>query len=99
MRKADVPSPLALTERVAVPGLGEVTVQSLRLSDILPVTGDAKNQELRLVALSTRDDDGEPLWSEDQWDVWAGRNLTGWRLLAGAVARVCGLDQEAAEGN
>lgn len=98
MKLADA-GPLTISERVEVPGLGEVQVHSLRLSEILPAGGDAKNQELRLVALSARDADGEPMGSADEWDAWAGHHLDGWRVLTQAVARVCGLNAEASEGN
>jgi hypothetical protein len=101
MRREDLGSPLPTTEQVEVAGLGEVTVRSLRLSEFLPIatTADQRRAELSLVATAVVDEEGRSLWTEEQWDVWAGAHLAAWQGLARAVARVVGLDAQALEGN
>lgn len=101
MRRADLPVPLPTVERVIVEGIGEVTVRSLRLSEFLPIATaqESRKAEIALVATAVVDDDGAALWTEAEWDVWAGAHLAAWQALARTVARVVGLDAQAIEGN
>jgi hypothetical protein len=87
-------------ERVTVPGLGDVEVRGLRLSAIMPLMqGGLVGGDTRLVAAAVVADDGLPLWTPEEWDVWAGAHIAAWTELGRVVARVCGLDLEASEGN
>lgn len=107
LRRNQVPEIRVPKEAVKLESMGgDVVVYGLRLSDKLRFAawdverdGPRHRQMAALLAVAVRDGAGEPIWTEDDWDVWGGQNMADAVQLFRVAERLSGLDEAQAEKN
>jgi hypothetical protein len=92
--------PTLPTELVDVASLGgAVIVRGLTLSQRMRIARvDAENglAMLDILSVSVLASDGEPVFSREDWDIWASLHIEDAVALAGIARRLSGLDMEEA---
>jgi hypothetical protein len=92
--------PILPTESVEIASLGgAVIVRGLTLSQRMQIAKvDAENgvAMLDILAVSVLANDGDPLFSRQDWDIWASLHIEDAVMLAGIARRLSGLDMEEA---
>lgn len=116
--RSTVKTPTLPKEVAQVPGIGEVIVRGLLMSEQMAITAAALNEkaqpgetddQARLRARSMRValtlsktvilDDGKPLWTAEEWDVFGSRNPDAALDIYNVANRLNGEDDEASEKN
>lgn len=99
-------TPVLLKEVVATRQLGEVVVRGLRLSQRLGLNrafreGDERQAAdqfaARLLAASVVTKDGQPLFNEDEWDIFGAQHTDDTNALIDVAMRLGGFDRAEAK--
>lgn len=98
--------PALPSETVSVAPLGgEVIVRGLRLGERLAMFADLRGAGrnyahlAKLLSMAVVGDDGQPLLSESEWEIFGGRHFSETLALFGVAQRLSGLDAEVVEKN
>lgn len=99
MKRNDIPRPILAKETIAIPELGgDVFVQGLLLKDQLRISTDAGFGRMADMLSSTVvDEEGEPIFSIEEWEVFGGQNQTAAFKLFDAASRLSGMVPEVDE--
>lgn len=94
--------PVLRKEVVETAALGELVVRMLKLSERLALRRKTASEVAatdaddvfcaRLLAVSVLDKEGKPLYSEEQWDIFAAENTADANKLLEAAMRLGGFD-------
>ena len=96
-------APVLRKETHSIEGLGEVIVRMLKFSERLAIgrAGEAdQTGDLfvpRLLAAAVSDMGGAPLFTVEEWDVWAAVNPKGASVLTDVALRLGGYGGDAAK--
>lgn len=105
LKKSEIARPVLKKQAVAIAELGgEVVVRGLMLSERLALfagmaEGKAYAHMAQLLALCVQDCDGVPVFTADEWDIWAADHAAAAVNLFDVARRVSGLDAEIAAKN
>lgn len=106
LKKAEVKTPMLPSEEVDVPALGgKVRVQGLLLSARLSIFDDAEVRGkgfwhiARLLSATVVDADGDPIFSEAEWEMFGGEHLDEAMVLYAVCRRLNGMDSAGAKKN
>lgn len=106
LNRNQITLPVLPSETVAVAALGgDVIVRGLRLGDRLGIFADLRTNGksyahiARLLSISVVGEDGQPLLTEAEWEVFGGANFEAALDLFGVARRLSGLDTEVIEKN
>lgn len=99
LNRSEIAAPILPKETVEVPALGgEVVVHGLMLSDRLEILykeSQDKRVDLSLLLSKTVfDEKGDPVFSQQQWEIFGATHFADALILFNAAKRVCGLDAE-----
>lgn len=107
--RATVAAPVRPSQTVDVPGLGEVVVQAVtltqrldfegRVSKARDAGGGVNSMVCDLLSITVMADDGLSLWSAAEWDAFGAAHPAAVLELFNAAWRVGGFDRSAAEKN
>lgn len=107
LKRDNVTAPTLRKETVPVASLGgEVIVRGLMLSERMMLrekahaareSGGGDRFIAELLACAVIDEDGKPLFSAEQWDIWAAANPAEYGALIDKAIDVGGLDGAAAK--
>lgn len=103
--KSSIKRPVLRKEAVPVPDLGgEVIVRALTLSErftlFAGIEGDGRYLQMaRLLSLAVVDAKGEPLLTQDEWDIFGAEHFAAMSGLFDVAKRLSGLDAEAVAKN
>ncbi len=99
--------PVLRSERHEMPGVGPVLVRMLKLSERLalsrpldsadPATAATDSRDIfaaRLLAVSVRTLDSEPLYSMEQWDIFGATQMEAFYGVLEVAMRLSGMDGE-----
>lgn len=106
LKKSEIKPPVLKKEAVPVASLGgEVVVRALKLSERLALFsnrdegGQVYAHIAELLAVAVVDADGMPIWSSDDWDVWAAGHVDESLALFERAKALSGLDAEVVAKN
>lgn len=104
LKRANIAPPAPPSEAVQVDAMGgEVVVRGLLLRDRLALAtaggADKFGQVSALLAASVVDADGEPVWTQQQWEAFGARHFEEALRLFVVAQRLSGLDAEETEKN
>jgi hypothetical protein len=100
MKKTDIKKPVLKTETIEMPLLGgSVTVRGLLLSTRMALFSALDKQQQyiypsQLLAVTVLDESGEPIFTADEWDIWAGENQAEGMQLFNLAQKLSGLNSE-----
>lgn len=102
LNKSAIPAPILPKETVEVPALGgEVIVQGLMLKDRLELLfSESETGRINLSLLLSHtvvDDKGEPVYTQNEWELFGANHFVEALKLFKTAKRVCGLDADVAE--
>ena len=107
LKAGAVPAPILPQPKVvSVPGLGDVLVRPLLLSDRLALAQDRTDREgpaqsfahiATLLAYAVVDEERNPLFTADEWEAWGALNLTAALALWDEAWKISGLVADIAE--
>lgn len=96
--------PTLRSERHDLPGTGPVIVRMLKLSERLALSrpmADAPEGvdtrdifASRLLAASVRTTEGEPLYTQEQWDIFGATQMDAFYTVLEVAMRLSGMDGE-----
>lgn len=94
LKRDNITPPTRRSAKVSVPGLGgDVLVRQLSLTEGLAIaasdTGGAGSL-VNLLATAVVDADGLPIYSAEQWDIWAVDHVDDFKALAQAASDLNG---------
>lgn len=102
-------APVLRKEVVEVPSLGEVVVRMLRLSErlslgraVTEVREGVRSEDFfipRLLAATVADQAGKPVYTVDEWDIFAAEHPDDASLLSDAALRLGGFGGTAAKND
>jgi hypothetical protein len=102
INKSAIPEPILPKETVEVPSLnGDVIVQGLMLKDRMELLfSESETGRINLsllLSLTVVDDKGDPLFTQQQWEIFGSTNFVDAMLLFKVAKRLCGFDAKVAE--
>jgi hypothetical protein len=102
LNRSAIPAPILPKETVEVPSLnGDVVVQGLMLKDRMELLfSESETGRINLslmLSMTVVDDKGDPIFTEQQWELFGATNFTESLVLFKVAKRLSGLDAEVSE--